>query len=86
MKSNAMKIKLHTARKWASSTAAKIGTGATGLMASGFALASGGSGSPGAAIAGELSGGKADQQLVIGACAILLGVVLVWAYVRRAAK
>lgn len=73
-------------RRIGASTGTKIATGIATVMASGAALASGGSGSPGAAIAGELAGGKADIGLVIGACAILVGLVLVWAYVKRAAK
>lgn len=76
---------MNTARRFGSSTFAKIGAGTTALVASGAALASGSS-SPGAAIAGELAGGKADMGVVIAACAVLIGVLLVWAYTRRAAK
>lgn len=61
----------------------KVATGATALLASGAALASGGS-SPGSAIAGELAGGKADVMLIIGAVAIILGALIVWGYVKRA--
>jgi len=50
-----------------------------------MALASGSS-SPGAAIAGEVAGGKADMGLVIGAIAVLLAIIVVWAYTKRAAK
>ncbi|WP_416640636.1 hypothetical protein [Xanthomonas arboricola] len=77
-----MKNVVNAARRFASSTAAKVSAGATSLVASGAALASG-SGSPGASIAGELSGGKTDMGLVITACAILIGVVIVWAYIKR---
>jgi hypothetical protein len=76
-----MKNIINTTRRIAASTAAKVGTAATGLMASGMALAS-----PGAAIASEVSGGKADMYLAIGACAILLAVAIIWAYTKRAAK
>ncbi len=62
---------------------AKFGAGATALMASGVALAGGG-GSPGSAIAGELSTGKSEIMLIIGAVAILLAVLIVWSYVKRA--
>lgn len=65
------------------SVAAKVGTGATALVASGAAFASGG-GSPGSAIAGELSGGKADVMLVIAAAAVIIGVLILWSYIKRA--
>ncbi len=80
-----MKNIMNTTRRVAASTTAKVGTAVTGLMASGMALASGAS-SPGAAIAGEVSGGKADIGLVIGAIAVLLALIVVWAYTKRAAK
>lgn len=80
-----MKSNFKNAARWARSTSAKIGAGVSGVMASGLALASG-SGSPGSAIAGEVTGGKADMLLVIGACAILLGVLIVWGYTKRSAK
>lgn len=63
---------------------AKFGTAATAMVASGAALAGGSS--PGAAIAGELAGGSADMGLVYAACAVLIGGLLLWFYVRRAAK
>lgn len=66
------------------STAAKVGTGITTMGASALALASGGTGSPGAAIAGELATGKDDVMLVIAAVAIILGALILWAYVKRA--
>lgn len=81
-----MKNKFNAVARWASSTSAKIGTGVATVMASGAAMASGGSGSPGAAIAGELAGGKAEIALVVAACSVLIGLLLLWAYTRRAAK
>jgi len=80
-----MKNIMNTTRRVAASTTAKVGTAVTGLMVSGMALASGSS-SPGAAIAGEVAGGKADMGLVIGAIAVLLAIIVVWAYTKRAAK
>lgn len=80
-----MKNMINTARRIGATTSAKIGTGVATLMASGAALASG-SGSPGSAIAGELSGGKAEIGLVVAACAVLIGLILLWSYTRRAAK
>ena len=40
--------------------------------------------SPGAAIASELSSGKSDVMLVIAAAAVIIGVLVLWAYVKRA--
>lgn len=40
--------------------------------------------SPGAAIAGELAGGKTEVMLVIAAAAVIIGVLVLWAYVKRA--
>lgn len=64
---------------------AKVSAGSAAIMASGAALASGG-GSPGSAIVGEMSGGKADMIMVFGAIAIFIGLLTVWAYTKRAAK
>ena len=79
-----MKKVLNAARRFASNAGGKIATGGTALMASGAAFASGGSGSPGAAIAGELSGGKADVMLVVAAAAVILGAIILWGYVKKA--
>lgn len=64
------------------SVAPKVGAGAGALMAAPFAMAQ--STSPGAAIAAELSGGKSDVMLVIAAAAVIIGVLVLWAYVKRA--
>lgn len=71
-------------RRFGASFPAKVSAGVATLMASGAALASGGSGSPGAAIAGELSGGKADVMLVVAAAAVILGAIILWGYVKKA--
>lgn len=76
---------MNALRSFGRSTVGKVSAGSAALMASGAALASGGA-SPGAAIAGELSGGKADMALIIGAVAVFIGFLLVWAYTKRAAK
>ncbi len=68
----------------ARSTAGKVGAVGTSLMASGAALASGGGDSPGAAIAGELASGKSEVNLVIAAVAVILGVIILWGYIKRA--
>jgi len=72
-------------RKFGRTAIGKVTAGSAALMASGAALASG-SASPGAAIVGELSGGKADMTLIFGAIAIFIGLLVVWAYTKRAAK
>ncbi|HHA2400480.1 TPA: hypothetical protein ACOENO_000461 [Stenotrophomonas maltophilia] len=77
---------MNAARRFAASTVAKIGVGTTALVASGAALASGGGTSPGAAIAAEVSKGNADMAIVIGAIALLLGILVVWAFTKRAAR
>jgi len=74
---------MNTLRRFGASTFTKIGAGA--LVASGAALASG-STSPGAAIAAEVSKGNADMAIVIGSIALLLGILVVWAFTKRAAK
>lgn len=74
----------HSLHKAFRSTAAKLSAGLATMTTSALALASGGGGSPGSAIAGELGTGKADVMLVIGAVAIILGALILWAYVKRA--
>lgn len=65
------------------SAAAKVGAGVTGLAASGMALA-GAPTSPGQAIATELASGKTEVMLVIAAAAVIIGALILWAYVKRA--
>lgn len=62
--------------------AAKVGAGATGALVSGLAMAQ--TSSPGAAIAGELSGGKSEVMLVVSAVAIIVGLLVLWTYIKRA--
>ena len=40
---------------------------------------------PGQLLSAELLHGKTDVLLVIAACAVILGVLLVWSFVKRAA-
>ncbi len=77
-----MKNVVNAARRFAATTGGKVAAGASALMASGVAFASGAS--PGAAIAGELSGGKADVMLVVAAAAVILGAIILWGYVKKA--
>ena len=61
---------------------AKVGAGVATLTTSALALA--GATSPGAAVAGELAGGDADLMLIIAAVAVLLGILILWGYTKRA--
>lgn len=74
---------MNQVRRFGSSVAGKFSAGASTLMASGAAFASG-SGSPGSAIAGELASGKSEVNLVIAAVAVILGVIILWGYIKRA--
>lgn len=67
----------------AKSFAAKVGAVAAGGLASGLAFAGGG-GTPGSIIAGTLSGGTTDLNLVFAAVGLLIGALIVWAYIKRA--
>lgn len=62
----------------------KVGKSVAGFgsMVAGAAMAQ--ATSPGAAIAGELSDGKTEVMLVIAAAAVIIGVLVLWAYVKRA--
>ena len=62
-------------------TAGKASAGAAALVASGSAMATS---SPGSAIAGELAGGQTYVMLVVAAVAVILGLLILWAYVKRA--
>lgn len=59
---------------------------ATTAMVAPFAAFAGGGSTPGAVIAGELAGGGADMGLIFAACAVLIGLLLLWAYSKRAAR
>lgn len=77
-----MKKFLRNAPKAVKSAYGKVAAGGSALLASGLALAT--PTTPGAAIAAELSGGQADLMLVIGGAAVLIGILILWAYVKRA--
>lgn len=66
----------------ANGLAGKIGAGAASMFAAGAAMAQ--ATTPGAAIAGELSSGKSDVMLVVAAAAVIIGVLVLWSYVKRA--
>ena len=82
MNRTTLQSRLHQASAAFKSNVAKVAAGGSALVAAGLASAQ--STSPGAAISAELASGKADQMLIIGAVAVMLGVLIVWAYVKRA--
>lgn len=49
-------------------------------------FAGGGGTSPGAAIAAGLTDGPSEMGLVFAGVAVLIGLLLVWSYIRRSAK
>lgn len=60
----------------------KVAVGSTAMVGvAGSALAQTG---PGDAIATELASGNTQIMVVIGAVAILLGILIVWSYIKRA--
>lgn len=65
----------------AKSNMGKATAAVTGFAAAGIASAQG---TPGSAIAAELTSGKADVMLVVAAAAIIIGVLVLWSYVKRA--
>ena len=67
------------------SNAGRLAAVTTAMTVAPFAFAGGG-GTPGAAISGQLAGGAADMGLIFAAVAILIGLLLLWAYTKRAAK
>lgn len=73
---------LRNAPKAMKSAYGKVAAGASAALASGLALAT--PSTPGGAISAELAGGRADLMLVIGAAALLIGILILWAYVKRA--
>lgn len=75
---------MNAVRRFGRIAIGKASAGSAALMASGAAFASG-SGSPGAAVAGELASGKSEMGLIFAAIAVLIGLLVVWAYTKRAA-
>lgn len=68
---------------FARSTGAKVAAGATAMVASGAALASGG---PAEAIISEITAGKASVSSILVVLAGILGLLLLWAMIKRSAK
>lgn len=77
-----MKKFLRNAPKAVKSAYGKVAGVGAGVLASGLALAT--PTTPGGAIAAELSSGESDLMLVIAAAAVLIGILLLWSYVKRA--
>lgn len=70
-------------RSFARSTAAKASAAGTALMVgAGSAMAS--ATGPGDAIAGQLADGPSQLGIVFGAVAVLIGLLILWAYMKRA--
>lgn len=76
-----MKNVINAGRRFAATAGGKVTAGASALMASGAAFASGAS--PGSAISSEMSSGKAEVMLVIGAAAVIIGAIILWRYVKK---
>lgn len=62
--------------------AGRAAVGGSALVASGLAAAQ--ATTPGGAISAELATGKSDVMLVVGAAAVIIGVLVLWSYVKRA--
>lgn len=65
----------------ARSTGTKVAAGATAMIASGAALASGG---PAEAITSEITSGKSSVNGILVVLAGVLGLFLLWAMIKRA--
>ncbi|AWT14800.1 hypothetical protein [Stenotrophomonas maltophilia] len=63
------------------SIAGKVATGATAMIASGAALASGG---PAEAITAEITNGKSSVSGILVVLAGVLGLFLLWSMIKRA--
>lgn len=66
---------------FARSTAGKVVTGTTAMIASGAALASGG---PAEAITAEITNGKSSVSGILVVLAGVLGLFLLWSMIKRA--
>ncbi|HDS1082552.1 TPA: hypothetical protein R9Y59_000852 [Stenotrophomonas maltophilia] len=66
---------------FARSTGTKVAAGATAMVASGAALASGG---PAEAITAEITNGKASVSGILVVLAGVLGLFLLWQMIKRA--
>ncbi len=66
---------------FARSTAGKVATGTTAMIASGAALASGG---PAEAITAEITNGKSSVSGILVVLAGVLGLFLLWSMIKRA--
>lgn len=75
--------KARNAAQTAYGKAAGVGTGL--MVMAGSAMAGGGT-SPGSAIAAGLDDGPSEMGLVFAGVAVLIGLLLLWTYVKRSAK
>lgn len=65
------------------STAGKVSTGVSAMVATPFAMASGGGG-PAEAIIAEVTSGKASVNSILLVLAGVLGLFLLWSMIKRA--
>ncbi|WP_242912690.1 hypothetical protein [Stenotrophomonas maltophilia] len=72
---------MNAARRFGRSAAGKVVAGATAMVASGAALASGG---PAEAITAEITSGKASVNGILVVLASVLGLFLLWSMIKRA--
>ncbi|WP_323163105.1 hypothetical protein [Stenotrophomonas maltophilia] len=72
---------MNVARRFGRSAAGKVAAGATAMIASGAALASGG---PAEAITSEITNGKSSVSGILVVLAGVLGLFLLWAMIKRA--
>ncbi|WP_256647467.1 hypothetical protein [Stenotrophomonas maltophilia] len=72
---------MNVARRFGRSAAGKVVAGATAMVASGAALASGG---PAEAITAEITSGKASVNGILVLLASVLGLFLLWSMIKRA--
>jgi hypothetical protein len=66
---------------FARSTGTKVAAGATAMVASGAALASGG---PAEAVVSEITAGKSSVSGILVVLAGVLGLFLLWSMIKRA--
>ncbi|WP_242878166.1 hypothetical protein [Stenotrophomonas maltophilia] len=71
-------------RRFGRSTVGKVSAGAAAMIATGSAFASGGG--PAEAIISEITAGKASVSGILVVLAGILGLLLLWAMIKRSAK
>jgi len=75
---------MNVVRRFGHSTIGKVAAGATAMIATGSAFASGGG--PAEAIIAEITAGKSSVNGILVVLAGVLGLLLLWALIKRSAK